>query len=273
MVGSVVLTGATSGIGRAAALVMAGSADHLVLHGIEREKEVEPLLRSVRAALRPGAELSYFDADFTDLGAVAELARAVRALGPVATLVNNAGRPAPPTRMLTDEDNELTFQTNYLAPVVLTRALLETMGHGARGRIINVSSATHLSAYLDPDDLTFEHRGYTPTGAYAHSKLALVIYACWLARHREGRALDVVSMHPGVISTGLLHAMFSIAGDRPEHGGENVAYVAALHDDNGTYYDERIPAAPNRAASDPVTQDALHEATLRILERSEPRAR
>jgi NAD(P)-dependent dehydrogenase (short-subunit alcohol dehydrogenase family) len=260
---SIVLTGATTGIGRATALALAGRAGHLILHGLEPEAQVADLLDAVRAALPPGATLSYFAADFTELVEAERLVSDVRGVTDrVDLLINNAARPGPPTRTVTDTGYELTFQTNYLAPVVLTSGLLELI---TAGRIVNVASATHLSATLHFDDLTLARHGYSPSSAYAHSKLALVTYSCWLAAHRPSPAIDVVSMHPGIIATPLLHAMFAVGGDPPEHAAANVEYVASLHDDNGTYYDERLPAPPNPAATDPMTQDRLHAATVDLL--------
>jgi NAD(P)-dependent dehydrogenase (short-subunit alcohol dehydrogenase family) len=116
------------------------------------------------------------------------------------------------------------------------------------------------------DTLSLAHDPYSPSTAYAHSKLALVTYSCWLAAHRPSPSLDVVSMHPGVISTRLLHAMFSIAGDRPQYAAANIRYVASRRgDNNGTYYDERTPQPPNPQASDPAIQNRLHDITSRTL--------
>jgi NAD(P)-dependent dehydrogenase (short-subunit alcohol dehydrogenase family) len=256
-----VLTGATTGIGRATALAIAGRVDHLILHGLEPEAEVADLLRTVRTTMRPGARLSYFAADYGDLVDVTRLIEDIRGTTDrLDVLVNNAARPGPATRTVNDAGNEVTFQANYLAPVLLTSGLLDLVG-----RVVNVASATHLSATLHLDDLTLARQAYSPSTAYAHSKLALVTYSCWLAAHRPSPSVEVVSMHPGVISTGLLHAMFAIAGDRPEHAAANVQYVVSRHGDNGTYYDERSPAPPNPQASDPATQDRLHDITARIL--------
>jgi NAD(P)-dependent dehydrogenase (short-subunit alcohol dehydrogenase family) len=261
-----VLTGATSGIGQATALAIADRADHLILQGLEPERKVGDLLHTVRTAMRPGATLSYLTADFGDLDEVTGLVRMVRrATDRIDLLINNAARPGPPTRTLTADGNEITFQTNYLAPVALTHGLLEPLGNGPRPRIVNVASATHLSATLRLDDLTFARHAYSPSTVYAHAKLALVTYSCRLAEHRPTATLDVVSMHPGVISTPLLHAMFSIPGDRPEHAAANVIHVASLRGDNGTYYDERTPAAPNAQATDRSAQDDLYEVTVRLL--------
>jgi NAD(P)-dependent dehydrogenase (short-subunit alcohol dehydrogenase family) len=263
---SIVLTGATSGIGRATAMAIADRADLLVLHGLEPERAVGNLLRSVRAVMRPETELIYLAADFGDLTVVADLVAAIRGVtGPIDLLINNAARPGPPGRTLTKDSNEVTFQANYLAQVALTSGLEALIGNGSRGRVVNVASATHLSARLRLDDLTFAGGGYSPSAVYAHAKLALVTYSCWLATHRPRPSLDVVSVHPGVISTPLLHAMFSITGDAPEHAAGNLSHVAWLHDDNGVYYDERRPAPPNPEATAPAIQESLHEVTVDLL--------
>jgi NAD(P)-dependent dehydrogenase (short-subunit alcohol dehydrogenase family) len=268
---TIVLTGATTGIGRATALSLAERAGHLILHGLERQDDVADLLGAVRTTMRPDTRLSYLRADYSDLADVERLARQIRAAtGRIDILINNAARPGPPTRTVSGAGHEITLQTNYLAPVLLTSRLIDLIGDGRRGRIINVASATHLSATLLLGDLNLAHHPYSPSTAYAHSKLALVTYSCWLALHRPSPSLDVISMHPGVISTRLLHAMFSVAGDRPEHAAANIRYVASRHDDNGTYYDERNPVPPNPQAADRALQDRLHDVTFRALHLSPP---
>jgi NAD(P)-dependent dehydrogenase (short-subunit alcohol dehydrogenase family) len=133
------------------------------------------------------------------------------------------------------------------------------------GRIVNVASATHLSATLHLDDLGLARHSYSPSTAYAHSKLALVTYTCWLAKNLPSTSLEAVSMHPGVIATDLLHAMFSIGGDSAEYAAANLLEVASLSGDNGTYYDEREPASPNPIAQNPETQTRLHQLTTNLL--------
>lgn len=263
---TMVLTGASTGIGRATALIIAGQAGHLVLHGLEPESAVDDELNRVRAAMRPDARLSYVQADYGELAQVNRLADRIRAAtGRIDLLINNAARPGPPARTVNDAGYEVTYQVNYLAPVLLTTRLIDLIGANGPGRIVNVASATHLSASLDLDDLDRGPRRYSPSAAYAHSKLALVTYSGWLAAHRPRPSIDVVSMHPGVIATGLLHAMFSITGDSPEHAAGNIWYVASRRDDNGAYYDERDPQAPNPQAADPLVQNRLHDLTTAAL--------
>ena len=271
---TVVLTGATTGIGRAAALALAGQPARLVIHGPQAAREVSGMTHSLQAAMQPGAELTYLRSDYSDLASVAQLAQDIRSsAGRIDVLINNAARPGAPARTLSSDGNEITLQTNYLAPVALTTLVLDLVGRDRSGRVVNVASATHLSAELHLDDLNLARHTYSPVTAYAQSKLALVTYACWLARHLPRPSVEVVSMHPGVIATTLLHEMFRAGGDRPEYAASNILQVVSRSGDNGTYYDERRPAQPNPAALDAVTQDRLHHLTSAALAAVLPRER
>lgn len=262
---AVVITGATTGIGRATALSLLGSPDRVILHGVESAHEVEALLLEVRRRVAP-ARVDYFSADYGDLRSVARLAESVIGDGDAPRmLINNAGRPGPAQHTMTRDGHEITFQTNYLAPVLLTTMLLGALGNDQACRVVNIASATHLSATLQFDDLDATTRPYSPSGAYAHSKLALVAYSCWLAANPPSEGVEVVSMHPGVISTGLLHAMFAIDGARPETAAENIWFVTSRSGDSGAYYDERSPVSPNPEAIDLDVQARLHEITMELL--------
>jgi NAD(P)-dependent dehydrogenase (short-subunit alcohol dehydrogenase family) len=244
------LTGATHGIGQAAARALSREVDLLVLHGLEPEADtfVDELRRST--------EVVYLTADYGRLADVAALATAVRErVDGLDLLINNAGRPGPTGRALSADGNEITFQTNYLAPVALTTALLPIIDQ----RVINVASATHYSATLALGD------AYGGVSAYAHSKLALVTYTCWLASRLDG--VEAVSLHPGVISTDLLHAMFGAGGDSVERGAQNILSLALRPPGvNGLYFDEDTPAEPNPEALVPANQERLMEATVSGLE-------
>ena len=258
---SILLTGATSGIGRATALALAPRAGLLLMHGPEPRDAVPRLIEQVELRLRPGCRTAYLQADYADLDGVRRLAEHVlsRTERPH-LLINNAARAGAPTRATSSNGNELTLQVNYLAPVALTSLLLEPMRTHGGSRIVNISSATHLSATLHWEDLDLQH-GYSPTGAYAQSKLAIVTYSCWLAARLPAHEVEVVSMHPGVISTRLLHAMFDIGGDPPAVAADRIAVVAARSGDSGSYYDGAEPAAPNPLARDPEAQSRLHDLT------------
>jgi NAD(P)-dependent dehydrogenase (short-subunit alcohol dehydrogenase family) len=259
------LTGATQGIGKATARGLCPLVDVLVLHGLEPQAQVQQSLDELRR-ISPATEVVYLSADYGRLADVGALAEAVRErVGGLELLINNAGRPGPPSRTLSVDGHEVTFQTNYLAPVALTTGLLPTLEQADRARVINVASATHYSARLSLDDLELEH-GYSPVSAYAHSKLALVTYTCWLARQLGSDRVEAVSLHPGVISTGLLHAMFGAGGDSVEHGARNIVSLARRAPGlSGVYFDEDAPARPNPEALEVANQERLVEATARAL--------
>lgn len=262
--GTVLVTGATSGIGRATAHEL-GRAKRLLVHGPEAPDDVGPVLADFRARLPEGPSLTYLQADYTRLADVARLADEVLdATDRLDLVVNNAALPGGPTWTATADGNETTLQVDYLAPVALTTLLLDRLAGQDRTRIVNVASATHLSATLDLDDLDLRH-GYSDVAAYARAKLALVTYTCWLAEHLPHPGIEVVAVHPGIISTDLLHAMFGVGGDRPDRAAETLVAVARRSGDNGTYYDETRPADPNPVARDPRVQRRLHDLTAERL--------
>jgi NAD(P)-dependent dehydrogenase (short-subunit alcohol dehydrogenase family) len=256
---TVLLTGATEGIGRATAVVLAPRVGTLLVHGPQDPAEVEPLISDLRGLAGSPDRVRYFQADYGELDAVREMAAAVtRANGHLQVLINNAGRPGPPRRETTADGNEVTLQTNVLAATVLTESLLDLLQAGPGSRIVNVSSATHYSVSLELGDLNLESHDYSAVRAYAQSKLAVVAWTEWLAGRLADTHVEAVSLHPGVISTGLLHAMFGGGGDPPERAAANIVHaVEARGDVNGTYFDESRPAAPNPEALDPDVQSRL----------------
>ncbi|MFD0056920.1 SDR family NAD(P)-dependent oxidoreductase [Streptomyces sp. NPDC127168] len=260
---TLVLTGATSGIGEAVAHRLAAQVPRLIVHGPQRPGNVSRFLAHLKE-LGPG-EVHYIQADFDELADVEVLAERITGLTDrVDVLINNAGRPGPTARRLSSDGNELTLQTNYLAPVLLT-ARLAPLLRAARGRVVNVSSATHLSATVELDDLNMEHTAYSSTNAYSRSKLALVAHARWLVDQAPEPRYDAVSLHPGVIRTALLHAMFDIGGDPVIDGARNVVRAAnAPAPWKGEYLDEDRPSRPNPVVLEAEFRRLLMEQTFRL---------
>jgi NAD(P)-dependent dehydrogenase (short-subunit alcohol dehydrogenase family) len=257
---TIVLTGATSGIGRAAARLLAADAGALVLQGPEPEGDVADLLRELRDVA--GARVDYVRADFTSLDDVRRAAEAIRSIAPtIDVLVNNAGVPGARSRQVTGDGFERTLQVNFLALALLTDLLVPAIAHG--GRIVNVGSTTHRMTSLALDDLDLEH-GYDPVRAYAQSKLAIVTYSTWLAA-RLPRRIGVVSISPGVISTALLHSMFGSGGASVEHGGRRIVEAITAGVPSGGYIDDGELVAASADALDTANQDALATLTRRRI--------
>lgn len=262
-VGTAVLTGATSGIGEATAHRLAGLVDDLVLLGPEPEGEVAAVLDAVRSA--DGARVHYVAADFTRLAEVAAAARRIRSLVTgIDLLINDAGVPGAPERLITPNGFERTLQVNALAPALFTRLLIPALVPGAR--IVNVGSAAHRveTFYLDDPDLA---RHYTPLAAYGRAKLAMVTWSSLLAEEESGSPLTVVALCPGLNQTALSAAMAGRVGGPPSGGAARVLHAAFADVPSGSYLEGDTPTAPGSAVSDPADRRRL---TRLFLERLSP---
>ncbi|MBA3524017.1 MAG: SDR family NAD(P)-dependent oxidoreductase, partial [Geodermatophilaceae bacterium] len=164
---TVVVTGASAGIGAAAALTLARRGDHLVLLGRNPDKLATVVAR-VRA--ETGDEPDARSCDFAVLADVRRTGEAIAAdYDVVDVLANNAGLIAG-RRTETVDGHDLTIQVNHLAPFLLTSLLLPRLTAAPDGRVVTTSSAAHSLGWLDPDDLDFTRRRWTRWRAYADSK-------------------------------------------------------------------------------------------------------
>jgi len=196
---SVMITGASSGIGAAACerLAGAGATVHMVVRNRERGEHAR-----ARISESTGSDhLHLHICDVSSLASVREFATDFLAGDPeLHVLVNNAGA-MPPERTHTEEGFELSFATNVLGPFLLTALLLPALRRGAPSRLINVSSGGMYTARLRADDLQLEQRDYEPSAFYAHSKRAEVILTELWAEHLRGSGVSVHAMHPGWADT------------------------------------------------------------------------
>lgn len=196
------VTGATDGIGKAAARALADGGARVLLHGRNAGK-LDEVLQELRAATA-SPRLHGLLADFASLAEVAALAeRVADDFGDLAVLVNNAGLLTD-HRQLSADGFELSFAVNYLAPFLLTLRLLPCLRQNAPARVVNVASTAMGGGDLRLDDLQFE-RGFDGWQAYANSKLANVLFSAVLADELAGSGVVSNALCPGLIDTNFFH--------------------------------------------------------------------
>jgi NAD(P)-dependent dehydrogenase (short-subunit alcohol dehydrogenase family) len=226
---SVIVTGANSGIGRAAAHALAGAGAHVVL-------AVRDIAKGEAAAATMPGETEVRRLDLASLVSVREFAAAWS--GPLDLLINNAGVMVPPLSR-TAEGFELQFGTNHLGHFALTNLLLEHV----TGRLVTVSSTGHRVGRIDFDDLNWERKRYRAWRAYGQSKLANLLFTAELQRRltEAGSPVLATAAHPGYAATNLqfhsgkrLNDVVSRLGNRllaqDEDGGALPTLYAAVAD-------------------------------------------
>jgi NAD(P)-dependent dehydrogenase (short-subunit alcohol dehydrogenase family) len=186
-----IVTGANSGIGRAAAAALAGAGARVVLAVRSTEKGRE-------AAAKMTGQTEVRPLDLADLASVREFASGWE--GEIDLLINNAGVMVPPLSRTAD-GFELQFGTNHLGHFALTNLLLERV----TGRVVTVSSTAHRMGAIDFDDLNWERRSYSRWRAYGQSKLANLLFTAELQRRLTdaGSPVLATAAHPGYAATNL----------------------------------------------------------------------
>lgn len=307
---TVLLTGGTSGIGRAAARQLAARGATVLVTGRRREKG-EAALAEIRDA-HPESTGAFYRTDFADLSAVRRLAEDVRSeYDRLDVLVNNAGTGRS-TRTLTDDGIETTFAVNYVAPFLLTNLLVPRLRESAPARVLNtVTVARHDSAAdmrgadlsdldavaagdydIDPAETPGDDDSFDPDHAYVNSKLALLLFTYELADRLAGTGVNAACFHPGLIGASdisrhmplRLKLFFAVAGlvarvapvrglETPEGAGETLVHHALdrdLPDGDGSYFNQRDRTDPLPRAHDEELRTRLWEYTADLVELSEP---
>jgi NAD(P)-dependent dehydrogenase (short-subunit alcohol dehydrogenase family) len=264
---TVVLTGATRGIGRAAAIELARRGAELALVGRDsgRVRATADEARSVGG----GAPVHEHVADLARLDEVRRLASELLERHPrIDVLANNAGAMFS-SRHVTPDGFEQTFALNHLAPFLLTNLLLDRLV-AARARVVTTASDAHKGGLVDLDDLNAERGRFRSGRVYGTSKLCNVLFTRELQRRRP--ELTANCFHPGVIRTGfgkndgaLVRVGITIAGlfmGSPDSGARPLVWLArdpAAGELRGQYVEKEQPVAPSAAARDDVLAAALWE--------------
>jgi NAD(P)-dependent dehydrogenase (short-subunit alcohol dehydrogenase family) len=258
----VLITGSTSGLGAELALRLARSGAHVIVHGRDRDRG-EAVVAEI--ADEGTGSAAFYAADLADLGAVRELAAAIRRdYDRIHVLVNNAGIWLPdPERRLSRDGHELHFAVNYLAGFLLTHELLPLMQRSAPSRIINVASAAQQP--IDFDNVMLEH-DYTGGRAYAQSKLAQILFTVDLAEELADRGVTVTAIHPATL---MDTPMVQGAGVRPratvEEGADAVMnLIVAPGIASGQYFDGLTPRRAHEQAYDEHARERLRRLSERL---------
>jgi daunorubicin C-13 ketoreductase len=269
---TVVVTGASSGVGLAAAEEFARRGARVVVVGRDPGRLAAAVDR-VRAAgsTAGGPEPDQFRADFMRLDEVRTLAEYLMARYPkIDVLANNAGGLVN-SYTSTVDGFEATIQANHLAPFLLTNLLRERL---RGGRVVNTASDAHRTGPPDPDDLTGASARYSTWRAYGASKAANILFAAEAGR----RWPDVLSTsyHPGVVrsrfgaGSTLTNIFYKVAPflTTPEDGADTLVWLAtapAEEINQGGYYAKRRPRRPTAGAGEPQLAARLWEASAKAL--------
>lgn len=261
-----VVTGASSGIGRAAAKALAAQGWHVIAHGRDPERTAEAEA-DIRAAAAPGARVDMLRGDLSLLSDTARMAKEiVRLTEKVHALLNNAGGVRSEL-VITPEGNEATFAGNHLGHFLLTNRLMPLLHAAAASnkpgtvRVLSVSSTGHAGCPgLKWDDLQ-QLRDWTSGKSYCVAKLCNILFTRELARRLAAYRIVANAMHPGVVASNFAnHAeprmksyMSTLESLSPEVGADTLVWLATAPEAGevtGGYFYKREALTPSAAALD-----------------------
>jgi retinol dehydrogenase 12 len=197
----IIITGATSGIGKQTALVLAKADVHMAIIGRDEKKTLDT--RKEISEKTGNQDIDMFIADLSSLKDVKTLGHQLKEKYPVIdVLINNAGMIFPNRRESVD-GIELTFALNHLAYFQLSYILLDNIKKAEKGKIINLASEAHKAGKIDLTDVNYQNRKYSSIGSYGQSKLANILFTYELARQLSGTTVRVNAVHPGTVRTGF----------------------------------------------------------------------
>ncbi len=273
---TVLITGATSGIGRAAAIGLATIGARVGITGRDRSRAEAAAAEIARASGNPAVDV--FVADMSSQSEVRRLADEVLTTYPrLDVLLNNVGGFWA-HRHVTADGLEHTLAVNHLAPFLLTSLLLERLIASAPARVVTVSSAAQSMGKIDFDDLMGERR-YSGQRAYNQSKLANVMFTYELARRLEGTGVTATALHPGVTRTGFgaddpnlmmtpIIAVLRPFMKSPTRGAKTAVFLASSPEVDGVtgrYFADRKARKSQDSSYDAATTAQLWDVSAELV--------
>jgi retinol dehydrogenase 14 len=271
------ITGATSGIGKATAMGLATLGASVVMVGRDHGRG-EAALAEIKED-SGNASVDLMLADLSSQQEIRRLAHEIKEAYPrLDVLINNAGLFRS-QRITTVDGLETTFAVNHLAYFLLTKVLLDVLKSSAPSRIVNVSSGEQRNGTIDFDDLQGE-KGYKGPKAYSQSKLATVLFTYELARRLEGTGITANCLHPGgriPVRTNFGSGVSGVFGSMvralrpfmtsPEKGAETSIYLASspeVEDLSGRYFVKKAEARSSHVSYDESTARRLWEVSAEL---------
>ena len=251
MIKNILITGATSGIGKASAFAIAKTNAKLILVSKD-ESKLQKLINDIKANA-PDADLDYFVCDLSSQNEIRALADKIKSkYSRLDVLLNNAGLIIN-DRKTTVDSYQYTFALDHLAYFLLTNLLMDLLKKSAPSRIINTSSEAHRTGHINFDDIMLE-KNYSAFKSYGQAKLANILFTYELDRKLKGTGITVNCLHPGSVSTqfgndlkGFFKVILSLAKPfliSTEKGAVTSVYLATSADVDGVsgkYFKNKKP--------------------------------
>ena len=271
---TIVVTGATSGIGEVAAIRLAQQGARIVFTARDPKRASATMAKLTKA--NGSLEHVVHMADLSLLAEQKRVARDIAAEPKIDVLINNAGAMFN-RRSETPDGLERTFALNHMGYFTVTNLLLERLKQTPDARIVTVSSNAHRRAHLDFDDLQ-SRRAYQGFAVYSKSKLCNILFNRALAKRLAGTGVTANVLHPGFVATrfgdnsgGLMRTVLKVAKPigaiSPEEGAQTMVYLAsspAVENVSGVYFYECKSALPTAEARNDEDARRLWEMSAQI---------